>query len=139
MGVIPIFVKRTMDGGPVKIFGDGKQTRDFLNVQDVVSANLLAYASDGVAGEVMNVGGPGKEVSILSLAGLVMELCGFRSEPIFEAEKPGDIRRLVANNSKAERLIGYRPSISLEQGLDNYVRYVRSSIPVANRATDVSR
>ena len=65
MGVIPIFVKRALSKRALTIFGDGKQTRDFLNVMDVVNANLLAYKSEKGTGQAMNIGGGGDEISIL--------------------------------------------------------------------------
>ncbi len=81
MGVIPIFVKRALKHQALRIFGDGKQTRDFLNVSDVVSANLLSYKSERSAGQILNVGGEGKEVSIEELAHTVMRLCGWEARP----------------------------------------------------------
>ncbi len=126
MGVIPIFVKRALMKVGLTIFGDGKQTRDFLNVHDVVKANLLAYKSDKVAGEFMNIGGGGNEISILDLARLVMDLCGFKAAPNFQGAKPGDIRRLVADNSHARDLLGYVPSVTLREGLAQYIEYARS-------------
>jgi UDP-glucose 4-epimerase len=126
MGVVPIFVKKALRNEPLRIFGDGKQTRDFLNVRDVVSANLLSYTSDQASGEIMNVGGGGKEVSILELANLVKDLCDSKSEIIFAEPKPGDIRRLSADSTKANRLVGYAPSVSLEDGLREYIEYAKS-------------
>lgn len=125
MGVIPIFVKRALSRTPLKIFGDGKQTRDFLNVSDVVNANLLAYKSEKAAGQFMNIGGGGNEISILDLANLVMELCGYHEEPVFADPKPGDIRRLVADNSRAKEMIGYTPTMSLREGLSEYIDFAR--------------
>ncbi|MDA4133196.1 MAG: NAD-dependent epimerase/dehydratase family protein, partial [Thaumarchaeota archaeon] len=126
MGVIPIFVNRALRGDALRIFGDGKQTRDFLNVSDVVKANLLAYESERGAGKTMNIGGGGYEISILDLADEVMRLCDFHAPLIFADPKPGDIRRLVADNSVARETIGYVPSVSLASGLDEYIKYARS-------------
>lgn len=126
MGVIPIFVNRALRGNPLRIFGDGRQTRDFLNVSDVVKANLLAFESGQGAGKTMNIGGGGYEISILDLANEVMRLCDFHAPLIFAEPKPGDIRRLVADNSVARETIGYVPSVSLEQGLRDYIEYARA-------------
>jgi UDP-glucose 4-epimerase len=134
MGVIPIFVNRALRGDALRIFGDGKQTRDFLNVSDVVKANLLAYESERGAGRTMNIGGGGYEISILDLADEVMRLCDFHAPLIFAEPKPGDIRRLVADNSVATETIGYVPSISLERGLGEYIAYARSQQPAAGQA-----
>jgi UDP-glucose 4-epimerase len=132
MGVIPIFVKRALAKEPMTIFGNGMQTRDFLNVKDVVRANLLAFKSERASGQFMNIGGGGHEISILELAYLVMDLCDFKCEPIFKEAKPGDIRRLVADNSKAKELIGYVPQVSLKDGLNQYIEYARKKIQGPN-------
>lgn len=126
MGVIPIFVSRALRRQPLRVFGDGKQTRDFLNVGDVVSANLLSYKSDHAGGRIMNIGGGGEEVSINDLARMVMKLCGFDAPLVYADPKPGDIRRLVADNSLAKEIIGYEPRVSLEAGLTEYVEYART-------------
>jgi UDP-glucose 4-epimerase len=125
MGVIPIFVKRALRKEPLKIFGDGRQTRDFLNVRDVVDANILAYISKKSGGQVMNIGGGGKEVSIEQLARMVMNLCGYDAPLVYADPKPGDIRRLVADNTRAKGLIGYVPHVPLEVGLREYIEFAR--------------
>jgi UDP-glucose 4-epimerase len=139
MGVIPIFVNRALRGDALRIFGDGKQTRDFLNVSDVVKANFLAYGSEHGAGKTMNVGGGGQEISILELAEEVMRLCDFHAPIIFAEPKPGDIRRLVADNSVARETIGYVPSVSLEEGLVAYVYYARAQQTTGRQAPSSAR
>ena len=126
MGVVPIFVKRALRGEPLRIFGDGKQTRDFLNVIDAVRANLLAFNAEA-SGSIMNIGGGGKEISILELAELIKKLCGSTSEIVHAPAKPGDIRRLSADSSKAKTLVGYSPVVSLREGLDSYLQHVRNA------------
>lgn len=116
-GVIPIFVSRALSNEPLTIHGDGMQTRDFLYVTDVVRANLLAAVSGNVKGQKMNIGGEGVETTILELAHLIGKLVGKEVTLIFNNPKPGDIRRLAADISKAKTLIHYEPQISLEQGL----------------------
>jgi UDP-glucose 4-epimerase len=123
MGVIPIFVRRALKREPLKVFGDGKQTRDFLNVSDVVSANLLAYVCRRSAGQIVNIGGEGREVSIEELAHTVMGMCGYDAPLVYADAKPGDIRRLVADNSRAKEVIGYQPHTSLEEGLKQYIEF----------------
>ena len=126
MGVVPIFVKRALKGDPLRIFGDGKQTRDFLNVADVARANLLAFEAED-SGSAMNIGGGGNEVSIRELSERVISLTSSSSEIVYAQAKPGDIRRLAADSSLAKRLIGYEPSVSIEQGLKEYISYARKS------------
>ncbi len=128
MGVIPIFVKRALGREPLKIFGDGKQTRDFLNVGDVVTANLLAFRSGDSAGKIMNIGGGGREISIEELARMVMRLCGSEIPITYAGAKPGDIRRLVADNRLAGETIGYKPTVSLEPGLMKYIESVNGPL-----------
>ena len=127
MGVIPIFVRRSLLKQALRIFGDGKQTRDFLNVGDVVNANLLAYASKKAKGEVMNIGGGGLEISIEELAKVVMKLCNFDAPLVYADPKPGDIRRLAADNTLAMDLIGYSPRVSLDDGLKQYIQYLKGN------------
>ena len=126
-GVIPIFVSRVLSGESLTIFGDGFQTRDFLHVSDCVRANLLAAVSASVKGLAINVGGKGDEVRILDLAYLVIKLLDEEVPIIFGDAKSGDIRRLVADISRAKTLLGYEPEVTLEQGLSDYIRYLRSS------------
>jgi len=125
MGVIPIFVKRALAGQALRVNGDGKQTRDFLNVTDVVRANFLAFRAKA-SGSVMNIGGGGMEVSILELAGKVKDLCQSKSEIVMAPPKPGDIRRLAADSARAKGLIGYVPMVAVDDGLRSYIKYAES-------------
>jgi len=122
-GVIPIFVSRTLDNKTLTIFGDGRQSRDFVHVSDVVKANLLAATSKDSRGLIANIGGSGNEISILDLAYFVMKLLDKKLSIVFKAPKKGDISRLVADISRARSLLGYRPEVDLEEGLRDYIRY----------------
>ena len=123
-GVIPIFISRILSKEPLSIFGDGLQTRDFLHVSDCVQANLLAALSKSGKGDPINIGGKGYEVSILDLARLLMKLINQEVPINFKDPKPGDIRRLMADISKARTKLGYDPKISLDEGLSNYIQYI---------------
>lgn len=112
-GVIAIFLDRMRDGEPTTIFGDGRQTRDFVYVGDVSQA-LLA-AAEGDPG-VYNVG-TGVETSVLDLHGLCRSVSGRGAEPQFAAARPGDLLRSVLDPDLAERELGWRAARSLEQGL----------------------
>lgn len=127
-GVIPIFVSRILSSEPLTIFGDGLQTRDFLHVSDCVRANLLAAMSENVKGFAINIGGKGDEVKILDLGYLIIKLLNKKTPIIFKDPKLGDIRRLVADISRAKTLLEYEPKISLEEGLLGYINYLRSSL-----------
>jgi UDP-glucose 4-epimerase len=114
-GVIAIFLERLRDGGAVEIFGDGKQTRDFVYVGDVVAALLVAMSAD--KGGVFNVG-TGTETSILELQALCAEAAGIEGQsPRFAPERPGDLRRSVLDTSLAARELGWRAEATLADGL----------------------
>ena len=91
----------------------------------MVLANLLAYRCSKSAGRIMNIGGGGDEVSIEELARLVMRTCRCEVSLVHGDPKPGDIRRLVSDNSLAREVMGYQPSVSLEAGLREYVEYAK--------------
>jgi len=114
-GVISKFASRLFEGKPPIIYGDGKQTRDFIHVRDVAEANLRALTADVEFG-IYNVAS-GREVSVLELAALMSELAGVDVEPLFEPPRPGDIRRSVADVSRARRELGFESTVSLEDGL----------------------
>jgi UDP-glucose 4-epimerase len=125
-GVIPIFISRIVSNEPLTIFGDGLQTRDFLHVSDCVRANLLAATSKSIKGKQINIGGKGDEVTILDLAHLLMKLANQKVPITFKDSKPGDIRRLMADISKAKTLLGYTPEVTLDKGLSDYITYFKS-------------
>ncbi len=125
-GVISIFISRVLAGQPPEIFGDGEQTRDFVHVSDVVEANLLAAEKASAVGEVFNVGS-GVETSINRLAQMVLELTGRPDlEPVHGPPREGDIRRSWADISKARRVLGYQPRVSLEEGLRQLIERARA-------------
>jgi len=120
-GVISIFINRALAGEPLVIFGDGKQTRDFIYVKDVVKANLLVAESRKANGRVFNVA-TGKQTSVLELAMKIIEITGATSSIIFDKPRPGDIRHSLADISEIRKL-GFEPEFSLEEGLRRTVEY----------------
>lgn len=116
--VIPRWIDAVSRGQQVTIFGDGKTTRDFVFVEDVVAANLLAATtkSKEAIGQVYNVAS-GKSVSLNTLYAIIREHLGATSEPIYADFRPGDIRHSSADISKISRLLGFAPSRSLEEAL----------------------
>ena len=120
-GVISIFINRALAGKPLVIFGDGKQTRDFIYVKDVVKANLIVAESRRANGRVFNVA-TGKETTILELAMKIIEITGTTSSIVFDKPRPGDIRRSVADVSEIKKL-GFEPEWSLEEGLKKTVEW----------------
>jgi UDP-glucose 4-epimerase len=117
-GVITRFIERCKQKLPLTIYGDGSQTRDFVNVKDVAEAVLASMKSSKAAGEVFNIGS-GKHTSINELAKTIMELAGVNSEISYEKSRSGDIKDSYADISKAKMLLGYEPKVSLRDGLQS--------------------
>lgn len=116
--VIQAFIDRMKAGRHPVIYGDGKQSRDFVHVDDVARANLLASKLQS-RGKVINIG-TGKETSVLGLVDKLNALLGKNLQPVFEKERPGDVRHSVADKSLAESL-GWSPEIDLETGLKKLI------------------
>ena len=122
--VIPRFMLRCMAGRPLVVFGDGQQTRDFSYVGDTAAGILAAGAAPGLMGQTVNLGF-GAEVSIATLAGLVQEVVG-RTVPVEHQDgRPGDVLRLFADTSRAERLLRYKPKVELREGLRRLLDWYR--------------
>lgn len=122
--VIPIFISSIVRGQQPTIFGDGRQTRDFVYVQNVVDANLLASQVEGASGRVFNIGG-GQSVTLLEMFGLLCELLNSAVTPLHADERPGDIRHSLADISMARRHLGFEPAIDLRAGLERSIEYYR--------------
>jgi len=114
--VIPAFITSLLQGGRPNIYGDGEQTRDFVFVEDVVKANLLACFKKGIEGEVFNVA-CGEATSVNELLRILKELVGTDVEPIYAPPRPGEVRHSLADISKAKKMLGYQPRIDLREGL----------------------
>ncbi len=114
--VIPKFLTAMAAKKRPVIFGDGEQTRDFVFVGDAAEAFDRAATADGVSGEVVNVGS-GEAVSVNRLLAVANDVLGTRAEAEFRDARPGDIRASYADPRKAERLLEFRPKVSLAQGL----------------------
>jgi len=115
-GVAANFASRLMNGQAPLVFEDGRQMRDFVNVRDIVRANLLAMESAESNGEVINVGS-GKPISIRGVAETLARVMGKNIRPVITGKyRAGDIRNCYADISKARRLLGYEPQVSHETG-----------------------
>lgn len=109
-----------MQGRRPTIFGDGSQSRDFLYVGNVVDANLLAARAANVSGQVFNVGS-GQSLSVRDLLQQICERLNVRFDPIFAPPRAGDIQDSWADISAAQRELGYRPQVSLADGLQRTI------------------
>jgi nucleoside-diphosphate-sugar epimerase len=122
--VVPLFVTAIDAGRPVQIHGDGEQSRDFTYVGNVVDATMLAGEQEGASGEIFNIaaGSPASVNQLADAIGAILE------KPVEREHLPsraGDIRDSWADLSKAERILGYRPAIGLEEGLRRTVESLR--------------
>jgi len=122
--VIPAFINTMIDGQPATIFGDGEQRRDFVHVDDVVRANLLAAKSDEAIRKVLNISGGGA-VSINELAGILQEIIPNAPATVHEAPRDGDIYFSEAVIERAWGALGYRPEVALVEGLQSTVEWFR--------------
>ncbi|HEV2226688.1 MAG TPA: SDR family oxidoreductase [Nitrososphaerales archaeon] len=128
-GVIPAFTKKSLAGEPPIIFGDGTQTRDFTFVKDVVQANILSLEKKVKGGEVFNVGSH-EQISLNQLAKMICGLAGKSDlKPVNESPRPGDIAHSYADISKISKILGYKPSYTIESGLKQVVQWFRVSYP----------
>jgi UDP-glucose 4-epimerase len=122
--VVAIFSRKLLAGRPCTIYGDGTQTRDFVYVDDVVSA--FVAARDKGSGELVNVGS-GTELSVNELYRRLAELTSSRLEPIYGAARPGELQRIVVDATKAGSVLGWSPSMSLDDGLKQTVAWFRAN------------
>lgn len=120
---ISIFTRKALANEPIMIFGDGTKTRDFTNVEDIVRANLIAMQKGAGA---YNIGG-GHRVSIKTLAETIIEITGSASEIRYADAVKGDAEHTFADTTAAERDLGWRPQVSLEEGLRRYAAWVSNS------------
>jgi len=124
-GVIALFVTALLAGKAPTVVGDGKQTRDFTYVANVVDGVLKAAAAPDASGEVINVA-TGRQISILELATTLSDIIGVSAAPVHIDPRPGDVRDSLADISKAHRLLGYQPTVSFEDGLRRTVEWYRT-------------
>jgi UDP-glucose 4-epimerase len=125
-GVISIFINRALRGEPLIVYGDGKQTRDFIYVKDVVKANILAAESSKANGKVFNVA-RGERTTILELALKIIDATNSSSSIVFDKPRPGDIRHSQADISEIRKL-GFKPEYSLEDGLSRTIEWYRGKV-----------
>jgi len=121
-GVVAQFVQRMKKGELPIVYGNGRQTRDFLYVLDAVDAIMLALKHGSAVGEVFNVG-TGKATTINELVELLLRIFGKDLKPLREEPRIGDVMQSCADIGKAEKELGYRPRFSLEKALRHLVEY----------------
>jgi UDP-glucose 4-epimerase len=121
--VIPIFAHRMLHGEPVTIFGDGEQTRDFINVRDVAQANYKAGTSKGVSG-AFNIGSCTR-ITINRLVELMIDASGIHPAVKHGPPRKGDVRDSLADVTPATKAFGFEPGVRLEEGLKEYLDWAK--------------
>jgi nucleoside-diphosphate-sugar epimerase len=136
--VIPNFVRQALTGAPITVFGDGQQSRSFTDVSDVVDGLVRLLGEPRAIGQVINIGN-NEEVTILELARRVKAMCGSSSEitfiPYDEAYEAGfeDMPRRVPDLGKIGRLVGYKPTLGLDEILARVIAHTRATLEPAGR------
>jgi UDP-glucose 4-epimerase len=120
--VVPNFITAFLAGRSPVIHGDGEQSRDFTYVDNVVDANVLAGKAEGVAGRRFNIA-CGERTTLNQLAAEIRDLTGSDAEPVHVEPRVGDVRHSLADVSAAERDLGFRPEVSLREGLGRTVAH----------------
>jgi nucleoside-diphosphate-sugar epimerase len=121
---VPIFIRRLLDGQPITIFGDGRQSRDLINVQDVARANVIASEHPAAPGKIFNIC-TGIETRLLDLLDALDLIFPGAPKPVFSEPRPGDIFRSFGSPQKAAELIGFRAQVGLVEGLKETVQWMR--------------
>ena len=124
--VIPNFITALLEGRPPVVFGDGEQSRDFTYVGNVVEGNVLAMTAEGAAGKTLNMAA-GDRTTLNQLLDHLRRLIGSDVEPRYEPTRLGDVKHSQADVSAAERVLGFRPLVSVEEGLRLTLDWFRRS------------
>lgn len=124
--VIPIFAFKMLRGEPLTIFGDGEQTRDFINVRDVVQANIKAAMTRGLSGSFNT--GSGNRITINSLVELIQNCSGLQGTIEHGAPRPGDVRHSLADISAAREAFNFNPAVPLGEGLTEYMSWAKEEV-----------
>jgi len=125
-GVIKLFLERIQQSLPPLVNGDGLQVRDFVYVDDVVNANILAMESD-IDGEFFNIG-TNSVISVLDLANIIIKFSGLKLKPIHQSDVPGDVKATQADITKAKMMLKWKPTTSLKDWLKSAVLDVQNNL-----------
>ena len=123
-GVIPLTIRRILNGESPVIYGDGLQTRDYTYVTDVTDAAARIYYTKSTRGKVVNIASA-KETSIKDLVSKIAKLMNCKKPIVYDKPRPADVRRFIGSNSLAKKLINYEPKVSFEEGLRFTINWYR--------------
>jgi UDP-glucose 4-epimerase len=123
---VPIFIRRMLDNKPITVYGDGGQTRDLINVRDVVQANLLASTHPAAPGQIFNVC-TGIETRLLDLLDILYEVFPDAPKHVHAEPRAGDIYRSIGTPKKAMETLGFQPQVTLAEGVKEAVEEMRGA------------
>ncbi len=125
-GVISIFTRRVLNNIPPVIYGDGRQTRDYTYIEDAIRAFDLVLNHESRL-EPINIGS-GKEVSIIDLADMIIDLCGKKGEikSVHVEPRIGEVKQLIADTRKAKEALGWKPKYDLKEGLKAFIQWYKN-------------
>ncbi|MGD0780430.1 MAG: GDP-mannose 4,6-dehydratase [Dehalococcoidales bacterium] len=126
-GVIPLTIKRILSGESPVIYGDGKQTRDYIFVTDTTEAAVQIYNHETTRGRIINIGS-GSEITINKLLKTISQHMNYDKTIVYENERLGDVRRLIANIDLARDLIGFKPKTDFDNGLKLTIDWYRKNL-----------
>lgn len=129
-GVVAIFTEKMMKNENPIIFGDGEQTRDYIYVKDVVNANLLALKTGN--NKSFNIGS-GIQTSVLDIFSILKNELKFNGDPIFELERPGEVKYIALNSDKALKEMGWKIENNFEEGIKKTVNYYKHLEAICQR------
>jgi UDP-glucose 4-epimerase len=122
-GVVAIFANKMLHGKRPTIFGDGNQTRDFIYVEDVANANLLAMEKN-TRNEVFNIA-TGEETSVNKIFEIIQESLKTNLKPVHDPPIKGEVRRIYLDVKRAEKKLGWKPKVGLREGIERFLDYLR--------------
>ncbi len=124
---VPAFVTSILKDKPPTIYGDGEQSRDFTYIENVVQANLLAARAKQTKGEVINIA-CGSAVTVNEIIAMINKTAGKNVKPNYTDSRPGDVKHSLADISLAQKIIGFKPKVSFEQGLQRAIDWYRENL-----------
>ncbi|MBI4514442.1 MAG: SDR family oxidoreductase [Deltaproteobacteria bacterium] len=125
--VVPLFIRAALRDEPLEVHGDGEQSRDFTYIDNVVQANLLSFTAPKAAGEAFNIA-CNERHSVIEIARTVERLLGHQLKINHTPTRAGDVRHTLASIEKAQRLLGYQPTVGFEAGMHQTIAALRASL-----------
>jgi nucleoside-diphosphate-sugar epimerase len=124
---IPAFVTSILKNESPTIYGDGEQSRDFTYIDNAVEANLLAARVEKTQGQIINIA-CGRAITVNEIIDMINHSLGKDVRPIYTDPRPGDVKHSLADITMAQKILGYKPTVSFEQGLQRAINWYRNNL-----------